>query len=59
MAFVVDASVTMSWCVADEADALSIAALDRCRTDSAVVVPGRWALGVVTLPLVAAGSLRP
>ena len=38
---------------------MSIAALNRCRTDSAVVVPGRWALGVVNVPLVAAGSLRP
>ena len=52
MAFVRDASVTMGWCFAEEADALTEAALDRCRTEAAVV-PGLWALEVINVLLVA------
>ncbi len=60
MAFVLDASVTMGWCFADEADHVTDAALDRLRTERAIV-PGLWALEVVNVLLVAErrGRIEP
>lgn len=65
MSFVLDASVTMAWCFADEADVLTSAVLERCRQESALV-PGVWVLEVANVLAMAerrqrihrAGSLR-
>lgn len=55
----------MAWCFADEADDLTAYALERCKSDLALV-PGLWLLEVVNVLLVAerrgrietAGSMR-
>lgn len=50
--FVVDASVVMSWCFADEADAYADGVLDRLAQDEAVV-PSVWPLEIGNVLLVA------
>lgn len=52
MAFVVDASVTMSWCFADEATPYTEAVLTRLDGESAIV-PTIWPLEVANVLLVA------
>jgi predicted nucleic acid-binding protein len=44
-AFIIDCSLTMSWCFADEATAESSALLNRLATE-AVIVPQHWPLEV-------------
>ena len=51
MAFVVDSSVTMSWCFADEATDYTESVLDRLR-DLPAVVPAIWPLEVSNVLLV-------
>lgn len=51
MAFVVDASVTMAWCFADEATAYTRAVLHRLRTADALA-PAIWPLEVTNVLLV-------
>ena len=50
--FVVDASVVMSWCFADEADAYADGVLDRLAQDEALV-PSIWPLEIGNVLLVA------
>ncbi|MFZ5763540.1 MAG: type II toxin-antitoxin system VapC family toxin [Thermodesulfobacteriota bacterium] len=50
--FVVDASVVMSWCFADEADAYADGVLDRLTQDEALV-PSIWPLEIGNVLLVA------
>lgn len=50
--FVVDASVVMSWCFADEADAYADEVLDRLAQDEALV-PSIWPLEIGNVLLVA------
>ncbi|MBI4279159.1 MAG: type II toxin-antitoxin system VapC family toxin [Armatimonadetes bacterium] len=52
MNFVLDASVTMSWCFSDEATPYADAVLDRLQTATAVV-PAIWPLEVVNVLLAA------
>lgn len=52
MAFVVDCSVTMSWCFRDEATRYTEEVFDRLRSEPAVV-PSIWPLEVVNTLLVA------
>ncbi len=47
-AFVIDCSITMAWCFADEATAFSNELLDRLEVDSAVV-PSHWFLEVMNV----------
>ena len=51
MAFVLDCSVAMSWCFADEGDDYTDGVLNRLRSESAVV-PTIWALEVANVLLV-------
>lgn len=46
MPFVVDASITVAWCFADEATPFTGAVLSRLQTDGAIV-PAVWSLEVV------------
>ena len=50
--FVIDASVTMAWCFADEATAGTESVLDQFRQDEAVV-PAIWPLEIANVMLVA------
>lgn len=50
MTFVVDASVTMSWCFEDGATSYTESVLDRLR-DSSARVPGIWPLEVANILL--------
>ncbi|MEW6594772.1 MAG: type II toxin-antitoxin system VapC family toxin [Thermodesulfobacteriota bacterium] len=50
--FVVDASIVMSWCFADEADAYADGVLDRLAQDEALV-PSIWPLEIGNVLLVA------
>ena len=50
--FVVDASVTLSWCFSDEGGALAEQTLDALQQDE-VVVPAIWTLEVANVLLVA------
>jgi predicted nucleic acid-binding protein len=50
--FVIDASVTMAWCFADEATAATESLLDQFSADEAVV-PAVWPLEVANVLLVA------
>ncbi len=50
--FVLDCSLTMAWCFADEADAVADAALDRLSEDVALA-PSIWLLEVTNVLLVA------
>lgn len=45
MNFVLDASMTLSWCFADESDERAVAVLERLRSDEAVA-PALWPLEV-------------
>lgn len=60
MRFVLDCSMTMSWCFEDEADAAADAVLD-CLIGSEARVPSIWPLEVATVLPVAErrGRLRP
>jgi hypothetical protein len=49
---VIDASVTLSWCFADEQTAMSMAVLDRLQGGEQVLVPAFWALEVLNTLLV-------
>jgi predicted nucleic acid-binding protein len=51
-AFVLDCSVTMSWCFGDEATAAAFALLDRLGSETAVV-PSHWFLEVANVLTVA------
>ena len=51
-ALVIDCSVTMAWCFADEATAATAHILDRLATDAAVV-PAHWYLEVANVLAVA------
>lgn len=51
MPIVLDASVTMAWCFADEATAYTEAVFDRLRNDGAVV-PAIWPLEVANVLLI-------
>jgi predicted nucleic acid-binding protein len=55
--FVIDASVTMAWCFADEATSGTEAVLDQFTGDEAVV-PAVWPLEVANVLLVAERRLR-
>jgi predicted nucleic acid-binding protein len=50
MPFVIDASVTMAWCFADEASPAADAVLERLRHDEAIV-PSLWRLEVTNVVL--------
>jgi predicted nucleic acid-binding protein len=50
--FVIDASVTMAWCFADEATAATESVLDQFSDDEAVV-PASWPLEIANVMLVA------
>jgi predicted nucleic acid-binding protein len=49
---VIDASVTLSWCFADEQTAMSMAVLDRLKSGEQALVPAFWALEVLNTLLV-------
>lgn len=51
MSFVLDASVTMAWCFADEVNAYTETVLERLQS-SAVLVPAIWPLEVANVLLV-------
>lgn len=51
--FVLDCSVTMSWCFEDEADAFADRVLDMLDEDGEACVPSIWPLEVVNVLLVA------
>ena len=57
MSIVVDASVTMAWCYEDEAAAAADEALERLRTDDAIVPP-LWQQEVANVLLVAERRAR-
>lgn len=42
MQFVADASVALSWCFEDEADAWTDGLLDRLRSEGQIIVPAHW-----------------
>ena len=50
--FVLDCSIAMAWCFADEADAVADSVLDRLSEDTALV-PSVWPLEVANVLLVA------
>jgi predicted nucleic acid-binding protein len=50
--FVLDASMTLSWCFRDEANPASLALLDRMATDAALV-PAFWHLEVANVLVIA------
>ncbi|NNM97498.1 MAG: type II toxin-antitoxin system VapC family toxin [Candidatus Dormibacteraeota bacterium] len=60
MTFVLDASIALAWCFADQTTAISEFALDRLGNDDALV-PGLWALEVADVLVVAErrGRLNP
>ena len=49
---VIDASVTLSWCFADEQTAMSMFVLDRLKGGEQALVPAFWALEVLNALLV-------
>ncbi len=48
MAFVLDASVALSWCFADESTPLSVGLLRRLAGEEEAVVPAHWPVEVLT-----------
>ena len=58
---VVDASITLSWCFADERTDLSVAVLDRLKAGDRALVPAFWSVEVLNLLLVGEkrGRIRP
>jgi len=58
--FVLDASIALAWCFADQTTAISESALDRLGHDDALV-PGLWALEVANVLVLAErrGRLNP
>jgi len=49
---VVDASITLAWCFADERTALSISVLDRLKAGDQALVPAFWSVEVLNTLLV-------
>ena len=55
--FVLDASVTLSWCFQDEGTEVARRVLDRMADDTAIV-PGLWSLEIVNVLALAEGAER-
>jgi predicted nucleic acid-binding protein len=57
-AFVMDASVTLSWCFSDEATETTNALLTRLKTGEEAIVPAHWPVEVANALLIAARRKR-